>query len=167
MSDKQQLLTLLRDEFNDWEILLATLHESQITTPTLRPTISIKDEIAHLLVWQQISRARLEAALNGGEPQLTGWSVTIAQAEEDSDPINAWAYETYREEPWLRVYQEWKAGFLGLLELGEAVPETDLLEIGKYPWLEGYALSAVLSGSYEHHQEHLDFLLEWLRHSND
>lgn len=166
MNDKRQVLTTLRDEFIRWEELLATLSESQITTPNLRPNVSIKDEIAHLLVWQQISRARLEAALQDSEPKLTGWPVTIEQAEEDSDSINAWAYETYRDQPWSTVYREWREGFLRLLELGEAVPETELLEVGKYPWLEGYALSDVLLSSYEHHQEHFDFLQEWLRHTN-
>jgi hypothetical protein len=49
------------------------------------------------------------------------------------------------------------------LELAESIPEKDLLEIGKYPWLREYPLSAVLLGSYEHHEEHLEPLIVLLR----
>ena len=44
------------------------------------------------------------------------------------------------------------------------IPEQDLLEAGKYPWLEGHPLLLVLQASYEHHEEHLHpLLLAWLR----
>jgi hypothetical protein len=56
------------------------------------------------------------------------------------------------------VYQDWRAGFQRFLELGAAIPETDLVSVGRYAWLEGYALIAVLQGSYEHHQEHAEYL---------
>jgi hypothetical protein len=31
-----------------------------------------------------------------------------------------------------------------------------MFDTKRYPWLGGYALSAVLEGSLEHHREHLD-----------
>jgi len=72
--------------------------------------------------------------------------------------LNGWLYAQSRDRPWPGVYQDWRTGFLRLLELAAAVPEPDLLEAGKYPWLEGYALVDVLKGSYEHHREHAEFL---------
>ena len=45
------------------------------------------------------------------------------------------------------------------LELAEAVPEKDLLEIERYSWLREYPISAVLLGSNGHHEEHLEPLL--------
>jgi hypothetical protein len=88
--------------------------------------------------------------------------------KEDLDQINAWIYETYREQPWSSVHHDWREGFLRFLELGEAIPEKELLEAGRYPWLEGHPLSLVLVSSYEHHhEEHLEPLLAWLRqHGN-
>ena len=62
------------------------------------------------------------------------------------------------DRPWPSVYQDWRAGFLRFLELGAAIAEPDLVEAGKYSWLEGYALIDVLKGSYEHHQEHAEYL---------
>jgi len=56
------------------------------------------------------------------------------------------------------VHRDWTEGFLRFLELGEAMPEKALLDAGRYTWLEGYALFAVLEGSYEHHREHAEYL---------
>jgi hypothetical protein len=159
MNDKQQILTALREEFNRWEALLAGLSEEQITAPQLPENWSIKDVIAHLRAWQQRSIARLEAALHNREPEYPAWPAQFdPEAEDQPHDLNAWLYATYRDQPWPSVHRDWSAGFRRFLELGAAIPEIDLLDAGKYPWLEGYALFAVLEGSYEHHQEHAEYL---------
>jgi len=118
---------------------------------------------------QQRSIARLEAALLHREPEFPTWPAELDPESEDNlDQVNVWIYETYREQPWASVHRDWKAGFLRFLEIGETIPETDLLDAGRYPWMEGQPLSLVFLGSYEHHHEdHLEPLLAWLRqHEN-
>jgi|GEM_PF-362851 len=169
MNDKQQVLTTLREEFNRWEELLAALDEEQITAPNLPSNMSIKDVIAHLRAWQQISIARMEAVLLDKGPDYPEWPT------EDPDPdsedainqINDWISRTYQETTWPDVHRLWREGFLRFLELGEAVPERDLLDTEKYPWLKGYSPLGILQASYEHHDEHLTSLLDCLRHEGD
>ena len=48
MNEKEHILTALRDQFNRWEELLASMSEEQITAPHLPSDWSIKDVIAHL-----------------------------------------------------------------------------------------------------------------------
>ena len=159
MNDKQDILTTLREEFNRWEELLASLSEEQITAPQLADNWSIKDVIAHLRAWQQRSIARLEAALLNKAPEYPAWPPQFdPEAEGEPHDLNAWLYATYRDQPWSSVHGDWREGFLHFLELGEAIPEEDLLDVGRYAWLEGYALFAVLQGSYEHHREHAEYL---------
>lgn len=169
MNDKQAMLTTLRAEFNRWEALLGSLSEGQITAPHLPSSMSIKDVVAHLYAWQQRSIARLEAALLNTEPTFPLWLAGLdPEAEENLDQINAWIYETYRDRRWSSVHQDWRDGFLRFLELGAVISETDLFDTKKYPWLEGYALFAVLQGSYEHHHaDHLEPLLAWLPQHGD
>ena len=165
MNDKHQLLTTLRAELNRWEELLAGMCEERITTPLLPSSWSIKDVIAHLWAWQQRSIARLEAALLDREPEFPKWPAELdPEPEGQPHQVNAWIYETYRGRPWSSVHGDWREGFLGFLELGEAIPEEDLLDPGRYRWLEGQPLSFILQASYEHHHEdHLEPLLAWLR----
>jgi len=160
MSDKEQTLTLLTDEFNHWQALLAPLTEAELITPD--PSgLSIKDVVGHLRAWQQLSIARLEAARSGREPVMPDWVTgPDPDAEEDLEQFNATIHETYRQQPWLRVHEAWRAGFLRLLQLAEELPESDLLDAKKYPWLNGYALIDILQGSYDHHTEHRESLLK-------
>lgn len=159
MNDKQGALSALREELDRWEALLASLSEEQITAPEFAENWSIKDVVAHVGAWQQRSIARLEAALHNREPEYPAWP-TQFDPEEEGQPhdLNAWLYAQDRDKPWSEVHRNWRDGFLRFLELGTAIPEQDLLDKQKYPWLEGYALVDVLQGSLEHHREHAEYL---------
>ena len=169
MPTKTQLITLLREEFNRWEELTGGLSLEQVDVPLTPSTFSIKDTLAHLMAWQQRSIARLEAAVHNSTPQFPQWSADIdPNSDEDLERVNAWIYSTYHNQSWPDVYRAWRSGYLHFLELGEAIPEADLLDTKKYPWLEGYSLAQILQASYEHHHiEHLDQLQHWLQqHGN-
>ncbi len=163
MNDKEQLISKVRDEFNQWEELLGGMNEEQITAPDLPGNWSIKDVMAHLMEWQKVSIARMEVFRLETEPVYPGWlKVVSPESDEDTEKFNARIFEAHDEEPWSSVWQTWRNGFLHFVELGESIPEKDLMAEGKYPWLNGYALFAVLKGSYDHHVEHREELLVWL-----
>jgi hypothetical protein len=166
MDMKEHILTALREQFERWEALLASLSHEQIMAPHLPSPWSTKDVIAHLRAWQQRSIARLEAARFNREPQFPKWLPGLdPDAEGSTEQTNAWIYETYRGQPWTEVYRNWREGFLRFVELGEEILERDLLDAGRYPWLGGRPLAFILLASYDHHQEHLDKTLAWLRQS--
>ena len=163
MNMQEHILAALREQFDRWQQLLATMSEEQVTTPHLPSTWSLKDTIAHLWAWQQRSIARLEAAAFEQEPEFPRWLPDLdPESEGDTDQVNAWIYATYRELPWSRVHRTWREGFLRFLELGQRISEKDLLDASRYSWLEGRPLALVLLASYDHHQEHLDKSLAWL-----
>jgi len=164
MNMKEHILAALREEFNQWEELLANLSEEQYTTPQLPSKLSTKDIVAHVRAWQQISIVRMEAAVLHREPQFPESPPEFdLDTENNVDGINAWFYETYHDHPWSTIHQQWREGFLRLLELGEGIAERDLLDSGKYAWLKGHPLVFVLVASYDHHQEHLDGLRAWFQ----
>ncbi|MEJ2711093.1 MAG: ClbS/DfsB family four-helix bundle protein [Anaerolineales bacterium] len=159
MNSKKKILNLLREEKNRWEDLLAGMSEEQIVAPNLPSHWSVKDVIAHLTAWQQITNARLQAALQNHEPEYPHWPEGLDhESEEDLDQINAWIFDTHHDQDWASVYRAWQDSFQHVLDYTEAIPESDLTEVGKYTWIEGYALSAVELGTYEHHEEHLESL---------
>jgi hypothetical protein len=169
MNDKKQMMTMLKEEFDRWEGLLSGLTEEQITAPQLDADMSIKDVVAHLWTWQKRSIARLEAAMLDREPEFPEWipGVNPDSDDEKPDQINAWIFETCRDRSWPDVHRDWRAGFLRFLELGEAIPEKDLFDAGRYPWMGEYTLAHVLLASYEHHHvDHLEPLAGWLRSAN-
>lgn len=159
---KEHILAALREQFDHWEGLLAGLSEEQITAPHFDLDWSIKDVMAHLWAWQQISIARMEGGLLDREPGFPKWILESNKDwEENADQTNAVTFEKYHNKPWSEVYQNWRNGFLRFLELGNEIPEINLLDTGRYPWLKGYSLAFILVASYDHHQEHFEKLLAW------
>lgn len=164
MNTKDHILAALREQFDSWEELLASLSEERMTTPQFDLDWSIKDMMAHLWAWQQISIARMEGGLQDREPEFPRWIMDLGKDwEENADRVNALTFETNHKKPWSEIYQNWKNGFLRFLELGDEISEKDLLDGDRYPWLKGYSLAFILVASYDHHQEHIEKLLAWLR----
>ena len=164
MESKQELLAALRDVFDRWDGLLWRLSEEQIVARQLPSDLSIKDVVAHLAAWQQLSIARLAAALHNRELDFHLGPPELNPADENLEAVNGWIHRTYLDWPWSDVYRDWKEGFLRFLEMAEAIPERELLQVGKYAWLGELSLAAVLRGSYEHHQEeHYEPLVAWLK----
>ncbi len=160
---KEHILAALQEQFGSWNQLLASLSEERITSPSFDLGWSIKDVIAHLWAWQQISIARMEAGALDREPEFPQWIVDVENWEENTDRVNALTFERNHAKPWSEMYQNWKNGFLRFLDLGNEISEKDLLDGDKYPWLHGYSLAFILIASYDHHQEHIEKLVNWLR----
>ncbi len=163
MANKQQVLERARTEFDHWEQLLSGLNESQILATELDGGWSIKDVMAHLKAWQELSMMRLEAGQYGEEPVRPNWPERLDLVTESNvDETNAWIYAMHRDLPWSSVYSVWRYGYLRFLALGEAIPEDMLLKKKRYDWIEGYSLTDSLINSAEHHREHREILLDWL-----
>lgn len=168
MNMKEHMLAALREQFERWEALLASLSEEQLTAPRFDLDWSIKDVLAHLWAWQQISIARMEAGAADREPRYPQWILNLGENwEENADRLNELTYEMNHEKLWSEVYRNWRDGFLRFLEIGDAISERELLDGDRYPWLKGYSLAFILVASYDHHQEHFEKLRSWLHeHGN-
>jgi len=168
MNMKEHILAALREQFNNWEVLLASLSAEQIITPHFDFDWSIKDVVAHLWAWQQISIARLEGGLQDQEPKFPTWIVnSVEDWENNADEVNAVTFERKHNKLWTEIHQNWRDGFLRFLEVGDSISERNLLDGDRYPWLKGYSLAFILVASYDHHQEHLEKLTDWLHHNTN
>ena len=162
MNSKQALTANLKTAYDDWERLLSTAADKQLFDRRVTSKWTLKDVVAHVMAWQQISIARLQAAMAGQDPEMPAWlgGSDPFHANEHVHDFNAKIYAIYHAQPWPEVHRAWREGFARFLELAEAIPEDALLESNRYSWLRGYALSDVLKGSCEHHREHLDAVLK-------
>lgn len=158
-TSKKQSIALLTEMFNKWNDKLAILTDNQASNLSFHANRSIKDDVSHLWLWQRISNARMEAAVTNKSPNLDWWPKKFdPESETDLIKINDWIYQSNKDKPWSNVYNDWKDGFLRLINLANQINENDLLNTSKFPWLKGYPLIAVLFGSYDHHREHFEKL---------
>ena len=106
--------------------------------------------------------APLEAALSGGQPQFPDWPAQYSPDTDASvDGLNAWIHDTYQAHSWEQARADWLAGYQRLIELSGRFAERDLFDDEHYPWMDGYPLAAVLTGTYDHHLEHVGQLRAW------
>jgi hypothetical protein len=162
MNMKSHILKAMEGQLDRWKILIEGITEGQSSSADRPRNRSIPDIMAHLMAWQQISIARMEAAQHDREPEYPRWVITSgADWEENTDRTNTVIFDLFHGEPWTNVYENWWRGYRQLLSLGAKISERDLLDSSRYPWLSGYPLVMVLLGSYDHHQEHYRELLAW------
>ena len=163
MDEKTENLKKLKDMYAGWERLLNSLSEDQIISGNFIADRSIKDIVGHLTAWQQVSVARLSAAISGTVPVMPGWfGGSDPESDENLDEYNENIHLIYRDKDWSDVHREWKERYQELLELAEEVPSGDMQDVSKYPWMYGYALIDVLHGTYEHHREHIESVRDTL-----
>jgi hypothetical protein len=156
--DKAQLLDEMNKSYAALEALLATLSEEQMTTPGVNSKGSVKDNLAHLVVWQQHELARQCALREGVEPpdEWAGLSV---------DESNERIYEENKARPLAEVLAELRAGHQQLIETVEAISNEELNR--PISWLNGYAPWQYIAGnSSEHYQEHTQIIRDWLEGGN-
>ena len=164
-TSKAQLLERIRAERAGWEALLGEIGEERMTQPGATGEWAFKDVAAHLNGWRERTVARLEAARRDESPPPPPWPAGFDEdSDEGVDRINAWIYERNRDRPLQDVLGEARAQFQQLEDAVGELPERDLTDPGRFPWLGGEPLGpAVLGGSFGHfHEEHEPTIRAWL-----
>lgn len=114
-ADKAELLGLIQSAYDQFEILLASLREEQMTIPGVNGSWSVKDNVAHLTVWQNYQAARQEGVLEGIEPPEPVPGLETEDAEND------YFYQQNKDRPLAEVLADFRASYQGILAATEAL----------------------------------------------
>ena len=162
LDSRAALLRAVRGLQVDIERVIAEVGEARLEQPGSFGEWTFKDVIAHLTGWRLTTAARLEAGLRHQAPVFQ-WPAHLSE-EHDTDAINRWFYEANRDKPVAEVLRESRATFDRVEHAIATLPEDDLLQRGRFPWLGEWALGpAVVSGTYLHYREdHEPAIRAWL-----
>jgi hypothetical protein len=162
LTTRAGLLAALKDLRADIEGVVREAGERRAVQPGAFEELSLKDVVAHLNGWRQLSAARLEAALAHGEPAMP-WPGALDE-DHDLDAINRWFYETNRDKSLAEIMNDSRDTFERCERAIIALPEADLFTAGRFPWLGEYVLGpAVVSGTLQHfHEDHEAEIRAWL-----
>jgi hypothetical protein len=156
-TSKAQILDDLRDEQAHWEALLRDIGEEHMTQPGVAGEWSIKDVVAHLTGWRRRTVGRFQAALRREPSPPPPWPPQL----QTDDEINAWIYAANRDRPVSDVLLDSRMVFQQLVETLDAFPEAELLDPGRFGWLEGESLTG--AAFFAHfHEEHEPDMRAWL-----
>lgn len=162
LNSREALLTAVRGLRAEIEGVIAEVGPARMEQPGSFDEWTFKDVLGHLTGWRWITAARLEAALRHEEP-VYPWPAHLNE-DDHTDEINQWFYETNRDKPVAVVVRESRETFERVERAIELLPEDDLLQSGRFPWLGDYVLGpAVVSGTLDHyHEDHEPAIRAWL-----
>ena len=155
---KQQILQRVAYERAAWQTIVDTVGEERMNVPGAMGDWTFKDTVAHLTTWWRREVARLAAAQRGERPP-------DHPSQADVAVINRWIYLTNRDRPAGDVLRDADATWQELTALLQATTEQDLLEPGRFDWLDGHALGpGIVDDFVKHlHEEHEPLICDWLR----
>ena len=159
-TNKIELLAKMQRGHAAFEALLAPLSAAQLTEPDVSGDWSIKDILVHLATWQERAAQSLEAARRGEQPQLT----PTIKNDEEMNRFNDTTFAANHSRPLAEVQQDFRTSYQRLLAATEMLSETDLFEQGRFSWMKGNVLWAVVEGdTFGHYNEHQPVIEAWLK----
>jgi hypothetical protein len=155
-ADKAELLTNIQSGYEQLEGLLAHLNEEQMITPGVNGSWSIKDNLAHLTVWQNYQAARQEGILDGIEPP------DPAPGLETEDEENEFFYQRHKDLPLADVLADFRLSYQRVLAATQALSWEDLNK--PFPWYDNNVPvgSYTIGNTYGHYEEHREIIQRWL-----
>jgi hypothetical protein len=153
--DKAELLAKMQAGYTTCEALLARLNETQMTTPGVNGTWSVKDNVAHLAAWHLRQLALLQGVRQGKEPDL------MLVPDSSVDELNEHVFQDNQYRPLAEVLAAFRSSYQRVVAEVQAMTEEELNT--PISWLDDRPIWLWVAGNtYEHYGEHGGFIRNWL-----
>ena len=153
---KNALLGNILEGYNQFEGLLASLREEQMTVPEVNGPWSVKDNIAHLTAWHNYTLDQLEGLQTGKEPPA--FMPGLTTEDEENEQI----YQQNKYRPLAEVLTDFRASYQRVYDTVQSMSEETLN--APFPWRTGGnpVWPLIAGNTYEHYQEHGNIIRDWL-----
>ena len=156
--DKISIIKEMDTSYAAFEEILTSLDKTQYFIEGVIPGWSIKDILAHIASWHHRLLMWLDAAIRNQEPTISG-----PESVEEMDAINAQFYQENKSRPLDEVLADFRTTHQQIFNIVQAMPENDLISPHRFAWSQGKPLWHLIAGdTFEHYQEHLAQIQEWL-----
>lgn len=156
---KDELITALEDSREEFLSAIEDLPEEQMLVSGAAGVWSIKDILAHLLMWEAETIKLLYQARQG----LTPTTVHLNNVSDD-DQNRIW-HSQLKDRPLDRVLADFSAIREQTIRRLEEFSDKDLSDPSRYVWLRGKTLNQLIKEYIlDHEQQHTRAILEWRRH---
>ncbi len=137
-----------------WNEIVSSIPESAADSDGA--DLSIADVLGHLFGWRVLTVDRLEAAVNNsGAPDFPWPDGMSEDTDEGTDEINEYFRQTYQALSLADLISASNAQIERIYAALDAISDADLFSPGRFAWLSGYPVSAVIDGVLEHfHVDH-------------
>jgi hypothetical protein len=163
-TNKSELLRMIRTAHADMQNYLASLTPEQRVAPVLDQGWSVKDSLAHISAWENMTIGWLEASLRGED--VKRFTPDFVQGDDPEqgmavmNALNHHLFEQNKNRAWDDVLAEFNTAHENLYRVVERMSEDALFNPTRFAWRNGSpAVDMIVGNTYEHYQEHV----EWIR----
>jgi hypothetical protein len=161
---KAELLEEISSSYNTFEKLLSSFTNTQLLTPGVNGTWSIKDNIAHLAAWHQ----RVLVFLQGAVHKSAADQLPDAIEEAGLNQANEQFYQVNKDRPLNEVLQAFRTSYIEVVGAVQALSQEELFEANRFVWMKGAPLWYTIAGNtFGHYQEHTEIIQAWLSASSE
>ncbi len=156
--DKQDLIQIIQDERDRLRNLLGNLSEDDMLIPLGEDGWSVKDYVAHIVVWEKRMVEWLDVVEGGDVPQQLPPGMTW----DDLDRWNAQTFEENRDRELKEVLDDFNHFAEEVVQAVEAISEDLLMRADYLEWRSGSPLwEMVAENTFWHYPEHLETIKHW------
>ena len=152
-NSKNKLIELIQEERKKFDFLINQLSEEQILQSGVKGKWSIKDIIAHLMVWEQRGIDKIQLITEGKTPDIPLKGYTW----RDTDLLNEEIYQKYKDEALNDIISRSHETFENLMRVMQDLPEEKLEDSfyseGANP--KTFLGKDVLYWRYDHYKYHI------------
>ncbi|MBI4671586.1 MAG: ClbS/DfsB family four-helix bundle protein [Chloroflexi bacterium] len=162
-NDKSALLRAIRASHAEMHQYLASLTPEQLGAPVLDDGWSVKDSLAHISAWENMTIGWLEASRRGEYVRrYTPEFVQGEDADEGNVVLNALNNHLFRQNhhrAWDDVLAEFNAAHENLYRVVERMTEDEIFNPTRFAWRKGSpAFDMIAGNTYDHYAEHMDWI---------
>ncbi len=152
-TNKAQLLQGIGNAHDHLERTLALLRSEQTTEPLLDGGWSVKDLMAHLTAWEQLTLQRL--AVRHDAEKLAEIYSRFGEGDEGLNRLNNELYEESKDTPLPDVRRDFNLSYNKFMQAVGDLSEEDLFQEGRSLIWDGAPLWRIIAAnSYTHYREH-------------
>lgn len=156
--DKQDLIQKISDERSGLRGLLGSLSEDEMLIPMDDDSWSVKDHVAHIVIWEK----RLVEWLNVVERGEVPRQLPPGMTWDDLDRWNEQTFEENRERELTEVLDDFNRYAEEVNKAVEAIPEDLLMGADSLEWRSGSPLwEMVAANTFWHYPEHRETIKHW------
>ncbi len=154
--EKAELLRRIQAGYEQLEALLAPLSTVQMTDPSVNGPWSVKDNIAHLTVWQNYLLDQLQGILTNTKPP------EFMPGISSEDEINAHIFQQNKDRPVAAVLADFRASYQRVLAALQQMSEEALNAPSPWSTSGNPIWPFIVGNSYGHYEEHGEIIRRWL-----
>ena len=156
--DKQALIQVIRDERIRLAALLGVVSESEMLIPLEENGWSVKDHVAHIVIWEKRLVEWLDIVEKGQVPQQLPPGMTW-------DDLDRWNEQTFKENcerELVEVLADFNHFADEVARAVGAIPEDLLMSADSLAWRSGSPLwEMVAANTFWHYPEHRETIKNW------